>query len=113
MVAPTVWWKDTPTPGSIMSDSESKDKPIEVDVDSRVDAGYSADDEITEEEAEQLEKEREERLDPDNRPTNAIVDNTKRDFDDEEGGFQVPAEDVENGPEIGADRPEGVTAEDE
>ena len=96
-----------------MSDSESKDKPIEVDVDSRVDAGYSADDEITEEEAEQLEKEREERLDPDNRPTNAIVDNTKRDFDDEEGGFQVPAEDVENGPEIGADRPEGVTAEND
>ena len=95
-----------------MSNSESTDEPIEVDVDSRVDAGYSADDEITEEEAEQLEKEREERLDPDNRPANALVDNTQREFDPDEG-FQVPGEDVENGPEIGADRPEGVTAEDE
>lgn len=95
-----------------MSNGESTDEPIEVDVDSRVDAGYSADDEITEEEAEQLEKEREERLDPDNRPANALVDNTQREFDPDEG-FQVPGEDVENGPEIGADRPEGVTAEDE
>ncbi len=95
-----------------MSNSESTDEPIEVDVDSRVDAGYSADDEITEEEAEQLEKEREERLDPDNRPANALVDNTQREFDPDEG-FQVPGEDVENGPEIGADRPEGATAEDE
>jgi hypothetical protein len=95
-----------------MSGSESTDEPIEVDVDSRVDAGYSADDEITDEEAEQLEKEREERLDPDNRPANALVDNTQREFDPDEG-FQVPGEEVEDGPEIGADRPEGVTPADE
>jgi len=95
-----------------MSDSESTDEPIEVDVDSRVDAGYSADDEVTEEEAEQLEKERQERLDPDNRPENALVDNTQREFDPEEG-FQVPPEEVENGPEIGADRPEGATVDDD
>jgi hypothetical protein len=91
---------------------ESPDKPLEIDVDKRVDEGYSADDEVTEEEAEQLEKERQERLDPDNRPENALVDNTQREFDPEEG-FQVPPEEVENGPEIGADRPEGVTPADE
>ena len=60
----------------------------------------------------QLEKEREERLDPDNRPENALVDNTQREFDPDEG-FQVPGEEVENGPEIGADRPEGATAPDD
>lgn len=91
---------------------ESTDKPLEIDVDKRVDEGYSADDEVTEEEAEQLEKERQERLDPDNRPENALVDNTQREFDPDEG-FQVPPEEVENGPEIGADRPEGVTPADE
>jgi hypothetical protein len=95
-----------------MSGSESTDEPIEVDVDSRVDAGYSTDDEVSEDEAEQLEKEREERLDPDNRPDNALVDNTQREFDPDKG-FQVPPEDVENGPEIGADRPEGVTPADD
>lgn len=91
---------------------ESTDKPIEIDVDKRVDEGYSTDDEVTEEEAEQLEKERQERLDPDNRPENALVDNTQREFDPDEG-FQVPPEEVENGPEIGADRPEGVTVDDD
>jgi hypothetical protein len=95
-----------------MNDSESKDKPLEVDVDARVDAGYSADDEVSEDEAEQLEKERQERLDPDNRPANALVDNTQREFDPDEG-FKVPGEEVEDGPEIGADRPEGVTPADE
>ena len=96
-----------------MSAKESPDEPLEIDVDARVDAGYSADDEVSEEEAEQLENERQERLDPDNRPANALVDNTQRDFDAEEGGFKVPGEEVDNGPEIGADRPEGVTSEDE
>jgi hypothetical protein len=95
-----------------MSSNESTDEPIEVDVDSRVDAGYSADHEISDDEAEKVEKEREERLDPDNRPANALVDNTKREFDPDEG-FQVPGEEVDNGPEIGADRPEGATADDE
>ena len=91
---------------------ESSDKPIEVNVDERVDAGYSTDDEVSKEEAEKLEKEREERLDPDNRPENALVDNTQREFDPDEG-FQVAGEDVENGPEIGADRPEGATPPDD
>jgi len=92
---------------------ESTDESLEVDVDSRVDGGYSTDDEVSEDEAKQLEEERKERLDPDNRPANALVDNTQREFDDEEGGFKVPAEEVDNGPEIGADRPEGATADEE
>ena len=91
---------------------ESTDESLEVDVDERVDTGYSADDEVSEDEAKQLEEERKERLDPDNRPANALVDNTQREFDDEEG-FKVPGEEVENGPEIGADRPEGVSTDDE
>jgi hypothetical protein len=91
---------------------ESTDESLEVDVDERVDAGYSADDEVSEDEAKQLEEERKERLDPDNRPANALVDNTQREFDDEEG-FKVPGEEVDNGPEIGADRPEGVSTDDE
>ena len=91
---------------------ESTDESPEVDVDERVDTGYSADDEVSEDEAKQLEEERKERLDPDNRPANALVDNTQREFDDEEG-FKVPGEEVDNGPEIGADRPEGVSTDDE
>lgn len=87
---------------------------IEVDVDSRVDEGYSAEDnEVSDEEAEQLEKEREERLDPENRPTNAEIDNTQRGFDAETGEFEKSGEDVENGPVIGADRPEGVEVDDD
>lgn len=35
----------------------------------------------------QIEEEREERLDPDNRPENAEVDNTPRDFDVDRGQF--------------------------
>ena len=93
--------------------SHREDEPIEVDVDSRVDQGFSVDDmDVTDEEAEQLTKEREERLDPENRPTNAIVDNTRRDFDVEKGDFTVSADEVENGPVIGADRPEGVEVDD-
>lgn len=93
--------------------SENDNEPIQVDVDSRVDQGFSVDDmDVTDEEAQQLEKEREERLDPENRPTNAIVDNTQRKFDVEAGDYQVAADEVENGPVIGADRPEGVEVDD-
>jgi hypothetical protein len=95
-----------------MSGNDESSETPEVDVDERVDAGYSADDEVSEDEAKQLEEERKERLDPDNRPVNALVDNTQREFDDEEG-FQVPGDEVDNGPEIGADRPEGVTSDDD
>jgi hypothetical protein len=39
------------------------------------------------EDEEQIEEEREQRLDPDNRPDNAEVDNTDREFDPEKGMF--------------------------
>ena len=40
-----------------------------------------------EDEVKEIEEERERRLDPENRPNNAEVDNTQRDFDFEEGEF--------------------------
>jgi hypothetical protein len=43
--------------------------------------------EWTQEELDQLEKERAEILDPDNRPENAEIDNTGRTFDSERGDF--------------------------
>lgn len=43
--------------------------------------------EVSEAEAEEIEAERQERLDPENRPHNAEVDNTQRDFDEENGEF--------------------------
>jgi hypothetical protein len=46
---------------------------------------------------EAIEKERQERLDPDNRPDNAQVDNTDRDFDVVTGQFT----DFEDDPDIG------------
>ncbi|GAA4696267.1 hypothetical protein GCM10023226_38360 [Nocardioides nanhaiensis] len=42
----------------------------------------------SEEEIREIEEERERRLDPANRPENAEVDNTQRDFDPEEGEFK-------------------------
>lgn len=43
--------------------------------------------ELSTEEVERIEAERRERLDPDNRPENAEVDNTDREFDVEHGRF--------------------------
>lgn len=85
--------------------------PIEVDVDSRVDEGFSTDHEVSDEEAEDLEQERQERLDPENRPTNAEIDNTQRGFNPETAEFEKSGEEVENGPVIGADRPDGVVSD--
>jgi hypothetical protein len=96
---------------SVKDESDSTREPIEVDVDSRVDEGYSADREVSADEAEDLEKERQERLDPANRPANAEIDNTQRDFNPETGEFEKSGEEVENGPVIGADRPEGVVSD--
>lgn len=89
-------------------DSDGGREPIEVDVDSRVDEGFSADQEISDDDAEKLEQERQERLDPENRPANAEIDNTQRNFNPETEEFEKSGEEVENGPVIGADRPEGV-----
>ena len=43
---------------------------------------------ISEEELQQLKREREERLDPQNRPANAEIDNTTRDWVQEKEDFQ-------------------------
>lgn len=75
-----------------MSDQHSgateEDAAVELDVDDRIDeandAGEQSPDDV---DVEQLEREREERLDPDNRPDGAEIDNTGRDFDPEVGLF--------------------------
>ncbi len=69
--------------------------------------------EISDEDRDQLEQERQKRLDPENRPENAEVDNTGREFDVEKNDFTyAPGEepdDVDHAQAvIGADRPEGV-----
>ena len=71
---------------------------------------------ISDEEREQLEKEREERLDPENRPVNAMVDNTGREFDNETEDFtyaagEEPGAKEETTAVIGADRPDGVESD--
>lgn len=50
--------------------------------------GGPADAEISDEERQQLEREREERLDPANRPANAEIDNTTRHWVQEKEDFQ-------------------------
>ena len=60
----------------------------ELDVDERIDDASDAGEQSLEDvDVEQVEREREERLDPDNRPDGAEVDNTGRDFDPEVGLF--------------------------
>ncbi|MBF4162449.1 hypothetical protein [Nocardioides acrostichi] len=43
--------------------------------------------EMSDDEVAEVEKEREERLDPENRPDNVEIDNTQRTFDPEQGMF--------------------------
>lgn len=71
---------------------------------------------VSDEEREQLEKEREERLNPDNRPVNAEVDNSGREWDGEKEDFKYAAGEEPGATErtsavIGADRPEGVESD--
>ena len=47
---------------------------------------------------EAIEEERETRLDPDNRPDNAEIDNTERDFDVVKGQFTDSEDDPDIGP---------------
>jgi hypothetical protein len=65
---------------------------------------------------EQLEKEREERLDPKNRPKNAEVDNSGREWDSEKEDFKYAAGEEPGAQErtsaiIGADRPKANESE--
>ena len=71
---------------------------------------------VSDEEREKLETEREERLNPDNRPVNAEVDNSGREWDGEKEDFKYGAGEEPGAEErttavIGADRPEGVESD--
>ena len=74
-----------------MSDSPDTDTKPD---DTSSDAG----DELSQEQIDEIEAEREERLDPDNRPENAEVDNSDRDFDVKSGQFTDHETDEEIGP---------------
>ena len=101
-----------------MSDQEQNDSEQDAGTgDSNPDVTTTEqDDGLSDEERQQLEKEREERLDPDNRPVNAIVDNTGREFDPEKEEFtyaagEEPDANEETTAVIGADRPEGAESD--
>lgn len=68
-------------------------------------AGLPDPDEVSDQEKEEIEKERQERLDPGQRPDGTEVDNTERDFDPEAGMF------TDNPDHSESDRP--YSAEDE
>jgi hypothetical protein len=59
---------------------------------------YDSPDEAPQELLDEIEQEREERLDSDNRPDGVEVDNTDRDFDVEHGRFEDTEVDEELGP---------------
>ena len=59
---------------------------------------YDSPDEAPDDLLEEIDEERERRLDPDNRPEGAEVDNTDRDFDVEHGRFEDSDVDEELGP---------------
>ena len=92
------------TSGDAVVDADDLPAGSDADDDGEVDgdadddsAGGSAlgpfsDHEATQEEIDQLEKEREERLDPENRPANAEVDNTQREWVSEEEDFRYNLE---------------------
>jgi hypothetical protein len=104
--------------GAPMSDTESTGTDEDSSESGSAFTVGSADEEVSDEEREQLEKERAERLDPENRPVNAEVDNTGREFDAEKGDFKYaageePGAEERTTPVIGADRPEGVEVEED
>ena len=81
-------------PGLSLDPDDDK-KALEVDTNERLDQKDKHRDDVPDEE---LKKEREERLDPDNRPDNVEVDNSDRTFNPETGLFEdsevEPAEDA-------------------
>ena len=78
-----------------MSDSPDPDtRPGDTSTDTSSDAA----EELSQEQIDEIEAEREERLDPDNRPENAEVDNTDRDFDTTTGQFTDHEPDPDLGP---------------
>ncbi len=95
--------------GSILDDGG-------IDTDERAgrSQGIDVDSEPDDETKQDMEEERERRLDPDNRPENAEVDNTQRDFDVEQGMF-TDNEDYDESADPaypGEDDPEGGSDDD-
>jgi hypothetical protein len=85
---------------------------LETDVEQRIDESGSASDDSDTDKAddvdeEQIERERQERLDPENRPKNAEVDNSARDFDIASGQFTDHDKDEEIGPFNDPTAPDG------
>ncbi len=83
-------------------ESDRQDTPSEdsgVDEASGVEtSGTGGGEDVSQEELDEIEAERKERLDPDNRPENAEVDNTDRDFDSTTGQFTDHEPDPDLGP---------------
>jgi len=75
--------------------SEDKDRPEEAEGD-RMTGGLPDAEDVDQSEIEEIEAERERRLDPENRPDNVEVDNTQRTFDEEAGMF-TDSEDYDEG----------------
>ena len=67
-------------------DGEATER-AEEDEQSRTSGGLPDADEMDQSEIDAIEQERQERLDPENRPANVEVDNTDRTFDEEAGRF--------------------------
>lgn len=94
------------------TDSTATDEASE----SEADPGVTPSDQqagVSDEERAQLEKERTERLDPTNRPKNAEVDNSGREWDSAKEDFKYAAGEEPGAQErttavIGADRPEAI-----
>lgn len=68
-----------------MSESSATDTSNEREEGRRADGGLPDPDEMSQEEIDEIEAERKERLDPANRPEMAEVDNTDKEFDFERG----------------------------
>ncbi|MCW2762165.1 MAG: hypothetical protein JWR85_2366 [Marmoricola sp.] len=81
---------DTDTKNENSSDEGSILDDGGIDTDERVGRSLGIDPkaEPDEDTKKEIEEERDRRLDPDNRPENAVVDNTPRDFDVERGQFK-------------------------
>ena len=84
---------------------------LETDVEQRIDEAGSAKDDDGDKaddvDDDEIEQERQERLDPENRPTNAEVDNSARDFDIAAGQFTDHDKDEEIGPFNDPTAPDG------
>lgn len=87
-----------------------------VDTDERAgrSQGIDTESEPDEETAQEMEEERERRLDPENRPENSEVDNTQRDFDVDHGKFtdRDDYDDNEPGPYAEGDDDSGDSGDD-